>query len=68
MKYVFCFSRYWRELLSVIFLTILVFFLFKEHLAGAMTFPWDFQGAYYAYAVSLLRDGNFLSPPMWFPS
>lgn len=67
MRYVFRLPQYWRDFLPIVSLALLVFLIFREHLSGAMTFPWDFQGAYYAYAVSLLRDGTFLNPPVWFP-
>lgn len=41
--------------------------VFHRHLLGDLTFPWDFQGSYYTHAVSRIRDGSFLAPPLWLP-
>lgn len=41
--------------------------LFWRHLAGLMTFPWDFQGPYLTHAIARMRDGSFLEPPLWLP-
>lgn len=46
---------------------LVVAWLFHKHLLGDYTFPWDFQGGYHAHAVARLRDGSFLSPPLWMP-
>ena len=55
------------SLVLQLFLLAAVAWLFRAHLSGAMTFPWDFQGGYYAHAVARLRDGTFLAPPLWLP-
>jgi hypothetical protein len=53
---------------TTVFLVIAtVWLLFRSHLAGEMTFPWDFQGGYFSHAVARLRDGSFLAPPLWLP-
>lgn len=59
-----------RRLLSVAAMTwllALVVWLFWDHVGGRATFPWDFQGGYYTHAVARMRDGSFLSPPLWLP-
>lgn len=49
------------------FLAVLVAWVFREHLMGELTFPWDFQGGYFTNAVARMRDGTFVSPPLWLP-
>lgn len=41
--------------------------LFWNHLAGTLSFPWDFPGTYHTHAVARFRDGTFLAPPLWMP-
>ena len=54
-------------LLATLWLCALLTLLFHNHLLGAATFPWDFQGGYFTYAVARMRDGSFVAPPLWLP-
>lgn len=57
----------WPDLAVLAILATVVAWLFGGHLAGHLTFPWDFQGGYHTHAVARLRDGTFLTPPLWMP-
>lgn len=52
---------------AILMLALVWLYIFRAHLLGNMTFPWDFQGGYYSHAVARLRDGTFLAPPLWLP-
>ena len=60
-------SKAYCTLLASIFITGIVLYVFRAHLLGQLTFPWDFQGGYFSHAVARLRDGTFLAPPLWLP-
>jgi hypothetical protein len=60
-------QRYRCDTLVFALLAVVVLCLFHAHLAGNLTFPWDFQGGYHSHAVARLRDGTFLGPPLWMP-
>ncbi len=44
-----------------------VFVVFYSFILGESTFPWDFQGPYLTHAIARMREGTFLSPPLWMP-
>jgi hypothetical protein len=56
-----------RAAVVPILLAGLVVLLFRAHLVGTETFPWDFQGGYFSHALARVRDGSFLAPPLWLP-
>lgn len=60
-------EKNWVSPIALICLFLLVAWLFREHLMGRLTFPWDFQGGYFTNAVARMRDGSFLAPPLWLP-
>lgn len=54
----------WGPVLLLLIATIGVFY---SHILGSLTFPWDFHGPYFTHAVARMRDGSFVSPPLWMP-
>jgi hypothetical protein len=54
----------WGPVLLLLVATIAVFY---NHILGNLTFPWDFHGPYFTHAVARMRDGSFVSPPLWMP-
>ncbi|MCY7353820.1 MAG: hypothetical protein LH470_01810 [Lysobacter sp.] len=52
---------------ALVFMMLMALYVFRAHVLGHATFPWDFQGGYYAHAVARLRDGSFMAPPLWLP-
>lgn len=60
-------SPAFRDYAPIVLLLVATAAVFHDHILGNLTFPWDFHGPYISHAVARMRDGTFLSPPLWMP-
>ena len=56
-----------KDLSALLLIFVVVSVVFYSFILGNSTFPWDFQGPYLTHAIARMRDGTFLSPPLWMP-